>query len=109
MKDRNGKEFHMGQVCYDPITKDLVKITNGNPHDYCDCISAHTDGCARQKGFEPTEGLALRVLGVRTQKGRKGIAEVGYTYRAVDPKTLLVQDSEKWPDTLNLACFMGRV
>jgi hypothetical protein len=67
-------QFKINTVYFDTYAKELVKVTNG------------TDA---EGVFIPTEGIALRVLGMNIDpKTKKASHEVWMTYRRVDPAML---------------------
>ena len=87
--------FKINQVCFDTYAKELVKLTNG-----------YDEGGV----FTPTEGIALRVLGMsKATKGKPTAHEVWMTYRKVDPAMI-----EAWTHSTEgfesaLAMVAGRV
>lgn len=73
--------------CFDSENKEHVKITNG--------IEGLIGGVSRQ--FIPTEGIALRVVGLRA-----GLPLIGFTYRKVNQEKLsLVSDGGALDAILN--------
>lgn len=89
--------FKINQICYDSEAKEYVKLSNG------------TDGMG-QGPFVPTEAIALRVVCVD-----KGIPQVAYTYRAVNPARLTVANNQALTgstfDSVLSGCkhFVGRI
>lgn len=83
--------FHVNQVCFDRAAKEIVKITNGT-----------------QEGdtFIPTEAMALRVLGVTSDRH----ASIGFTYRNVDPTQLYpLSESQVFSEIGTVKHWLGRV